>query len=344
VEKILDLRIIDLRKSLENNDEIQGQVLDLLVKGRYNINRADKLEVMRACYGMVYVFWARNNFPLSMKEKIERFMKLKKLERTFLKQNFIQRAKTYWNEPDEVGNRKNILFGDYAVNESDRGSQAIKNGRATSPQMLKFIKKDIVGYSVNELFEELYILIENSTVLSSIEKKRKQLELEIVYGLIEERQSDYEEMLRCRDEFKQEEGIRVSDQYSAGEKETLILARRGQGKFREGVLRNDKCCPFTRIYDEKLLVASHIKPWKESSMQEKIDPNNGIILTPTYDKLFDRGYISFNDDGTLLVSSKISKKVQKILGLVAGEKIDGLKLPEAKKVFLEYHRKHIFGE
>ncbi len=102
-------------------------------------------------------------------------------------------------------------------------------------------------------------------------------------------------------------------------------------------------CPFTMVNDEHLLIASHIKPWKQAENKEKKDPKNGFVFTPTYDKLFDRGYISFTDDKRLMVSTWLSKYNREQLGLVEGQVIDRLPvIDEKRKQYLEYHRAHIF--
>ena len=101
-------------------------------------------------------------------------------------------------------------------------------------------------------------------------------------------------------------------------------------------------CPITDVNDERLLVASHIKPWAKSNDVEKIDPNNGFMFTPTYDKLFDRGFISFDDNKRMLVSPWISPMNQKRLNIYDGRKIDKLQLNDKRKVYLKYHREHIF--
>jgi putative restriction endonuclease len=68
----------------------------------------------------------------------------------------------------------------------------------------------------------------------------------------------------------------------------------------------EKCCRITQIADLRLLRASHIKPWRAcNNNQERLDGNNGLLLSPHVDLLFDRGYISVEDDGTLLRSPRI---------------------------------------
>ncbi len=127
------------------------------------------------------------------------------------------------------------------------------------------------------------------------------------------------------------------------EKKTIIQARIGQGIYRKKLLEEISICPFTLVNDERLLIASHIKPWKQAENKEKKDPKNGFVFTPTYDKLFDRGYISFTDDKRLMVSTWLSKYNREQLGLVEGQVIDKLPvLDEKRKRYLKYHRAHIF--
>ena len=99
-------------------------------------------------------------------------------------------------------------------------------------------------------------------------------------------------------------------------------------------------CPITEVTDERILIASHIKPWAKSSDKEKVDPFNGIIFTPTYDKMFDQGFISFENDGLILISPYISPLNRKKLNLAPGRKYD-IKANGREK-YLDYHRTNIF--
>lgn len=129
---------------------------------------------------------------------------------------------------------------------------------------------------------------------------------------------------------------------SAREKEVLTTARIGQGQYREKLLLECPFCPFTMVNDERLLIASHIKPWAKSDENEKIDPKNGFMFTPTYDRLFDQGFITFEKDKTLLVSPWLSPMNQKRLDIYSGKKIDKLPLDDKREAYLEYHRSNIF--
>lgn len=85
--------------------------------------------------------------------------------------------------------------------------------------------------------------------------------------------------------------------------EQLVKARRGQGIYRINLQKLEKRCRLTHLADPQLLVASHIKPWKDSTNEERLDGHNGLLLSPHVDRLFDRGHISFADDGSIIAAS-----------------------------------------
>ena len=88
-----------------------------------------------------------------------------------------------------------------------------------------------------------------------------------------------------------------------------------------------------------LLVASHIKPVRDCSAKEAVDPCNGLLLEARFDRLFDQGLISFKGDGTLLVSKTLDAE-KAALGIVDGMKLAGVH--DATKTYLAYHRAHVF--
>jgi putative restriction endonuclease len=85
------------------------------------------------------------------------------------------------------------------------------------------------------------------------------------------------------------------------EQEQIVVSRLGQGNFRRNVIRLWGSCSVTGLQNVSLLHASHIKPWKDSNNDERLSPYNGFLLIPDYDFLFDRGYISFKDNGNVLI-------------------------------------------
>lgn len=101
--------------------------------------------------------------------------------------------------------------------------------------------------------------------------------------------------------------------YEPTTKEALVNARVGQGKFRLEVLKlwGNRCC-VTGAMTLDAIRASHIKPWSESTDEERLDPYNGLPLTANLDALFDAGLISFDETGVMIVSSKLSDDEREI--------------------------------
>ena len=80
------------------------------------------------------------------------------------------------------------------------------------------------------------------------------------------------------------------------ERNAIVKSRIGQGLFRKELIRKyNGCCIITGINEKKLLIASHIKPWAVCDEHEKVDPNNGFMLSPLFDKLFDKGWPPFGN-------------------------------------------------
>ena len=122
--------------------------------------------------------------------------------------------------------------------------------------------------------------------------------------------------------------------------ERLILARLGQGKFRQAVLKRwENACAVTGIKTVESLRASHIKPWRESDNKEKLDPRNGLPLVATLDALFDRNLITFDKDGNMLVSPSLGESEKKLLGVLGLRKLRR-RPKENEEPFLRYHREH----
>lgn len=119
-------------------------------------------------------------------------------------------------------------------------------------------------------------------------------------------------------------------------------ARQGQGKYREKLLEECPFCPITMVTDERLLIASHIKPWAVSNEYEKTDPKNGFMFSPLYDKLFDRGFITFTNDKHMLLSNWISPKNYERLGLTQNSYYRRLPFDDKRLEYLKYHRASVF--
>lgn len=134
------------------------------------------------------------------------------------------------------------------------------------------------------------------------------------------------------------------------EKESLIKSRYGQGKFRNSLIDYwEGKCSVTGCEDTNLLVASHIKPWAwkgktekdKTTNKERLSKFNGLLLTPNLDKVFDKGLITFNDNGEIKISNKLSYETMDILGINEKMKLQK-QLEENHKYFLKIHRNNIF--
>lgn len=120
----------------------------------------------------------------------------------------------------------------------------------------------------------------------------------------------------------------------------LAKARIGQGLFRKRVMLVDPRCRVTGVEDPRLLIASHIKPWKNSSNEERINGYNGIMLSPHIDALFDAHLISFEDDGAMLVHPTLPEDVLNRWALRRDTRVEKFQPAQAK--FLDHHR-HIYA-
>lgn len=127
------------------------------------------------------------------------------------------------------------------------------------------------------------------------------------------------------------------------EKETLVSARLGQGSFRRDVLKRwGQRCSVTASSTLEVIRASHIKPWRVSNDQERLDANNGLALVANLDALFDAGLISFDPFGTLIVSPQLDAAERQQFGL-SGQSLHLRKEPSAAtEVYLLYHRNNVF--
>lgn len=124
------------------------------------------------------------------------------------------------------------------------------------------------------------------------------------------------------------------------QKIALVRARRGQGEYRHRVEQVEKACRVTGLFDRRHLRARHIRPWRDSDDEQKLDGHNGLLLSPHLDHLFERGFISFSDDGELLVSKHLNPAVFETWGLRPQRNVGPF--TPAQQNYLAYHREHVF--
>lgn len=125
----------------------------------------------------------------------------------------------------------------------------------------------------------------------------------------------------------------------ATEKVRLYQARMGQGAYRREVLRLEPRCRLTGVSDPNFLIASHIKPWRDSSNEERLDGHNGLMLAPHVDRLFDQGWISFERNGDLIVKPAALPTVR-AWALPEGTNVGEFSAETAR--YLAFHREEVF--
>lgn len=123
---------------------------------------------------------------------------------------------------------------------------------------------------------------------------------------------------------------------SVTERSGLVLSRVGQGAYRKSIInRWENKCAVTDFTDSRILIASHIHPWKDANDDERLDVNNGILLSPTYDALFDKHLITFDRNGKIILSETMQADEFRKIGVSGKEKI--AKLNSDNIFYLEKH-------
>lgn len=133
------------------------------------------------------------------------------------------------------------------------------------------------------------------------------------------------------------DSILDDDDLSKTEKINLVKSRIGQGIFRQKVLSYWKTCAVTSFKDSSLLLASHIKPWRVSNNSERLNPFNGLLLTPNLDRTFDSGLITFQTDGRIKLSQRLTESEK--LGITPNMRIS---LSPQHELFMQFHRAVVY--
>jgi putative restriction endonuclease len=145
--------------------------------------------------------------------------------------------------------------------------------------------------------------------------------------------------------FKEFDSLATTDNDSivltTTEKEQVIKTRIGQTIFKKKLLDVEIKCSLCGINEERFLIASHIKPWRQANNYERLDVNNGLLLCPNHDSLFDKGYISFGDDGVILISNNLGEDLRLFLNISGSMKIF---MNERKRQYIKWHREILYFE
>jgi len=156
------------------------------------------------------------------------------------------------------------------------------------------------------------------------------------YGIQEDKILQDDTILQEIEDFNM-----IHKELSETEREAIVQSRIGQGIFRSDLKKywGEKCA-VTGCKLIKILKASHIKPWSHSNNTERLDLYNGLLLIPNLDSVFDKGYISFDDEGKIIISNLLSEDDRIKLDVHSEMRIR--KIEEKHIKYLEYHRQEIF--
>jgi hypothetical protein len=135
-----------------------------------------------------------------------------------------------------------------------------------------------------------------------------------------------------------ERRVDQDSELSKTEKEQVVKSRRGQGLFKARVASIETCCRVTKVSRPEHLIASHIKPWRVSGNRERLDGENGLLLTPSIDHLFDGGFISFKNSGELIVSGVADRTSLIKMGIPQSDGFNAGTFTRKQAEYLEYHR------
>lgn len=191
-----------------------------------------------------------------------------------------------------------ILKGGHEANKNPGGKERIRH-------IQEILENDSVGYLVvaTKTSKGKHIAKFDGNLYSVRLKTRGSDVYAVSLGL------DSAPTMLAGDDDYQINQINLDSDIPDTEKSQLILARRGQGLFRRRLEYIESGCRLTGVSDRAHLRASHIKSWRDSTNRERLDGNNGLLLAPHVDHLFDRGFISFEDNGKLLVSPHLGMNI-----------------------------------
>ncbi len=138
-----------------------------------------------------------------------------------------------------------------------------------------------------------------------------------------------------------EQTIAKNTEIPETERTALVRSRIGQGLFKERVKKIETCCRVTRVDNPAHLIASHCKPWRDASNEERLNGENGLLLTPSIDHLFDRGFIGFENNGQLILSPVAHRPSLQRMGIETEKVVNVGAFTAGLKEFLGFHRESV---
>ena len=270
-------------------------------------------------------FFSKTNF--------QKYLRDAKTEYFAQEQHYHNNINEYYNERlEEVNNldTNQIFFSIYDA--SDNLTQKQNRGYVRSDDSIWKLWRELILPSISYL-----------SILKLVPLENKNAEPLFYFRIL----LDYQ--FRS---FVHPKSLEAEQRLEQEEVETNIAKKRthriGSEKYRREVINYMPQCPFTKITDERLLIASHIKRYaiciKNKENDQALDYLNGLALSPTYDKLFDQGYITFSDNGELICGTQLSSYTWEKLSINPNAKNKMRIFPEDREMYLDYHRNNVFQD
>ena len=130
-----------------------------------------------------------------------------------------------------------------------------------------------------------------------------------------------------------------NSELTGAEKKALVKIRINQGIFRDKLLKRYKSCCLCGVRNPAFAIASHIKPWSECKAEEKLDIENGFLMCPNHDKSFDEGWISFDNNGRIMISDRLQENDMVYMNIRGDMKID---ITNKNREYLEFDRRCVY--
>lgn len=230
-------------------------------------------------------------------------------------------------------------FYEFLLKNKPNSADHYESGlRAVSKDMLKegVINKPLEEMTAPELEIAVFNIFHNDFFIKKNTKGKR-----MYSNSVKQYQCFLKQNAHVEDYESLESEIKYSIDLSETERAQIIKARVGQGIFRDALISKYTNCIVSGISDERLLVASHVKPWAVSDNHERIDVENGLLLSSLYDKMFDIGLITFEDSGKIQISSSVKTSDRIKFGLDE-DRCYEIKATDSLRRHLEYHRDMIF--
>jgi len=229
----------------------------------------------------------------------------------------------YVNPIDDFNNKKQIsvhflnLCNAYKGNPTGSLILSLSDAPIKKDRRRRFVRYQENNPASKATWSQLReIFLPNRTTLTF-----HKTDLKNIYEITVNTKEETKEIIRDIEINKERKRLDASPKSTVKKRLALVSSRDGQGDFRDDLLKAWGKCAITGISNPLLLQACHIKDWAKANETEKLDAENGLILTHTLHKAFDEGLICFSETGVLKISPFLSKGDAKLMGAKDGSKI-----------------------